>query len=102
DRLSACAARVLRELAAYYNRRAVWPTCGELTRWMFEHADVARDDPRLVAPRLTELSRGRRTRPGEYAGGHVIEALPVRRCHVTGATAHPWRIREKGSAEPRC
>lgn len=96
--LSRRAADVLRELAAFYNKRAYWPTVQELTFWMFNTGDLPRLDSRLIAPRITELSRGvmnRETR--EYVGGGVIEALPARRCRVAGSHAHPWRIREQGA-----
>jgi hypothetical protein len=98
DRLSKRAADVLRELAAFYNRRAYWPTAAELTRWMFKHRDLPRDDSRLIAPRLTEFSRGVKDRKtGVYHGGGVIENLPARPCQVAGKKAHPLRITEAGA-----
>ncbi len=78
---------VLRELAAFYNRRAQWPTVGELTLWMFEHGDIPRNDTRLVAPRMTELCRTHQ----------VVEPLPARPCAVLGSKAHSWRVTEAGA-----
>ncbi len=98
QQLSGRTADVLRELAALYNRRAEWPTVGELALWMFEHKDLPRNDSRLIAPRVTELCRGvmdRETRV--YAGGGVIELLPARPCKVAGSKAHPLRITEAGA-----
>jgi len=98
DRLSGRTADVLRELAAFYNRRASWPTVQELTTWMFERGDLPRNDSRLIAPRLTELCRGIKDRQtGEYRGGGVIESLPARPCAIAKTKAHPLRITEIGA-----
>ena len=95
--------RVLVALAAYRNATMQWPTAGELTAWMFTQRRIARHDSRLVAPRLTELVRGRvvRLQDGSKAriGGGLLTLLPTRRCRVTGARAHPVAIREAGSRE---
>ena len=87
ERLSKREADVLRELAAYYNRRAEWPTVGELTAWMHEHRDIPRNDTRLVAPRMTALCRTHR----------IVEPLPARPCAVLGSKAHGWRVTEAGA-----
>jgi hypothetical protein len=98
NQLSKRAADVLRELAAFYNRTAYWPTAAELTRWMFEHRDLPRDDSRLIAPRLTEFSRGVKDRTtGVYRGGGLVDNLPARPCQVAGKKAHPYRITEAGA-----
>jgi hypothetical protein len=102
DQLGTRAADVLRNLAAFYNRRADWPTAPELTQWMLEAGELPRLDFNLVRPRLTELCIGRHdAATGQLVGGGVIETLPRRQCRVTGRSAHPWRVREIGSAEAR-
>lgn len=93
--------KVVTALAWYRNQRQEWPTPTELTQFMFQRKRIARNDPRVVAPRITELVRGRivRLASGEKArrGGGVLTLLPVRKCRVTGASAHPVAIREAGS-----
>lgn len=95
--------QVVTALAYYRNRTQVWPTAAELARFMFERKRIARDDTRLVAPRLTELVRGRvvRLKDGTKVrkGGGVLTLQGTRRCAVTGAPAHPVAIREAGSLE---
>lgn len=95
--------RVITSLAWYRNRSMAWPTPAELTAFMFERRRIARLDTRLVAPRLTELVRGRVVRgPGGgkvRQGGGVATYLPARICRVTGNKAHPVAIREAGSLE---
>lgn len=92
-RLSKRTADVFRELAAYYNRKADWPTVHELARWMFEHGDLPRLDARLIAPRMCELSKGIQNRTTKvFHGGGLIDALPARPCAVAKTKAHPWRI----------
>jgi tetrahydrodipicolinate N-succinyltransferase len=95
--------RVLTALAFYRNRTQEWPTAAELAAFMFSRGYLDRNDTRLVAPRLTELLRGKvvRLADGSKArkGGGVLMLLPVRTCRVTGARAHPVAIREAGSAE---
>ena len=95
--------RVLTALAYYRNRTMAWPTPAELTEFMFKRARIVRNDPRLVAPRLTELVRGRvvTLRGGGKVrrGGGVLTLLPARACRVTGSKAHPVSIREAGSLE---
>lgn len=89
---------VLTAIAAIYNATQIWPTRGEIARWMFDHGRLPRPDHSLIAPRLTELSRGvmdRQTR--QYHGGGVIEPLPARPCRVAQTPAHPWRVTEIGS-----
>jgi hypothetical protein len=98
DRLSAGQHAVLTAIAAIYNSRQDWPTRAEIATWMFEHGRLPRNDVSLIAPRLTELSRGlmnRKTRV--YEGGGVIEALPGRPCRIAQTAAHPWRIVEVGA-----
>lgn len=95
--------KVITALAWYRNSTMRWPTAAELTRFMFQRKRITRDDPRLVAPRLTEMTRGRvvKLADGERhrVGGGVLALFPVRPCQVTGAMAHPVSIREMGSAE---
>lgn len=95
-------AKVVTALAWWRNERQTWPTPAELTAFMFERKRLTRNDPRLVAPRITELVRGKvvRLADGTKArkGGGVLWLLPARRCAVTGAHAHPVAIREAGSA----
>lgn len=98
DRLSQGQHAVLTAIAAIYNATQTWPTRGEIACWMFEHGRLPRADHALIAPRLTELSRGvmnRKTR--QYLGGGVIEPLPKRPCRIAQTTAHPWRIVEVGA-----
>src|SRR3990167_1672334 len=100
---SACT-KVLRSLKAYINRWQTCPTPAELTREMFGTGVIKRDDTRLVAPRITEMSLGKIVYVhGERVrvGCGEIELLPIRRCAVTGMSAHPIRPREKGSEAPR-
>lgn len=98
DRLSKRAADVLHALAAMYNHWQEWPTRGELAAYMHRQGDLPRPDPSLIAPRLTEFSRGIQDRvSGVYAGGGVIEALPKRPCRIAKTPAHPWRITEAGA-----
>jgi len=99
--LAARVGQVLRCLAARYNATQKWSTAAELARWMFQKGELPRDDSRLVAPRLTFLGPGERHRDGTIRGGGLIEALPKRICTVTGAPAHPWRVRERGSIPDR-
>ena len=103
--LGAAGTKVIRSLKAYMNRYQHAPTPAELTRWMFQAGVIKRDSVNLVAPRLTEMARGKVVRAKDggtmRVGGREIELLPVRRCHVTGNDAHPVQPRQKGSVEPR-
>lgn len=103
--LGAATTKVMRSLKAYINKRADYPTPAELTRWLFEAGVIKRDATNLVAPRLTELGRGKVVRNPDgtrtRVGGNEIEYLPLRTCRVTGHSAHPVRPRQKGSEEPR-
>jgi hypothetical protein len=94
-------AQVLRCLSWRRNATGQWSTAAELARWMCQHGEIPRDDSRLVAPRLTFLGPGERLRDGTVRGGGLIEALPLRTCRVTGKSAHPWRVRERGSQQQR-
>jgi len=95
--------KVVTALAYYRNKSMAWPTPAELTEFMFKRQRITRNDPRLVAPRLTELVRGKVVRLADGTkvrrGGGVLTLLPVRACRVTGAKAHPVAIREAGSLE---
>lgn len=95
--------RVITALAYYRNRSMAWPTPAELTEFMFRKKRIDRNDTRLVAPRLTELVRGRVVKlpDGQKVrkGGGVLTLLPLRTCAVTGNRAHPVAIREAGSLE---
>lgn len=99
--LGAATTKVMRSLKAYINKHAVDPTPAELTRWMFETGVIKRNDTNLVAPRLTELHKGRVMRRKGCApvrvGGNEIEKLPLRVCRETGNEAHPVRPRQRGS-----
>ena len=92
--------RVLRCLAAFFNRYAYWPTPAELTRRMFETRELPKDAVNLCAPRLSELVNGKVKRGADgqkvRVGGGVCELLPLRVCRVNGDDAHPVRIREVG------
>lgn len=88
---------VLTALAHYYNARAIWPTAGELTVWMFDHGKLPRKDWTLIRPRLTELSIGERRAGRAPKGGGLIERLDPRKCAETGGMAHPWRVVEIGA-----
>jgi hypothetical protein len=97
-KLSKRTADVLRSIAAMFNRTQVWPTRGELAAYMHGRGDIARPDPSLIAPRLTELSRGVMDRVTRvYQGGGVIEVLPKRPCAIAQTPAHPWRVTEAGA-----
>lgn len=91
--------QVLRCLAAYFNRTTEWPTAAELAQWMHRKGELPRPDTRLVAPRLTYLGPGYQQPDGTVKGGGLIEMLPKRHCRVSGAKAHPYRIRERGSVQ---
>lgn len=117
DRLAFMEHRVLTALAYYRNRTQTWPTAAELARFMYNTRDgktnrrrIARDDARLVAPRLTFLVKGEIVKDPETGrtligpngralrrGGGVCQYLPKRICTVTGTTAAPVAIREVGS-----
>jgi len=103
--LGAACTKVMRSLKAYINKHQVAPTPAELTRWMWTSGVIKRDSTNLVAPRLTEMARGKVVRQADGStvrvGGREIEQLPLRKCHVTGNAAHPVRPREAGSVEPR-
>ena len=104
DWLSKRAHQVLTALAHFRNRTTFWPTPAELTADMHRRGLISRPDPRLVAPRLSELVRGRVVRRKGARireGGGVCEQLPTRRCSITLAEAHPIAIREAGSRESR-
>jgi len=93
--------KVITALAWFRNRTMAWPTPAELARFMHEQHRIPREDTRLVAPRITECVRGRVVTRADGTkarkGGGVLTLLPRRRCHVTGAWAHPVAIREAGS-----
>lgn len=95
--------QVITALAYYRNRSMAWPTAGELTRFMYQRKKLKREDPRLVAPRLTEMLRGKVVRLPDGSkvrrGGGLLTLLPARTCQFSGATAHPVAIREAGSLE---
>lgn len=103
--LGAACTKVMRSLKAFINKHQYPPTPAELTRWMFVAGVIKRDATNLVAPRLTEMARGKVVRLADGStvrvGGREIEQLPLRKCQVTGNTAHPVRPREAGSVEPR-
>lgn len=81
--------RVLRILAAYWNRWQHSPTASELFMYAAERAEPFRNVAEL-RPRLTELVRM-----------GLVEPRSRRRCRVTGATVCTWAVREIGSREPR-
>lgn len=93
--------QVITALAYFRNRTQSWPTAAELAAFMHQHGRLPRPDSRLVAPRLTELLRGRvdRLKDGTRVrrGGGLLVLQPVRRCAVSGESAHPVAIREAGS-----
>mgnify|MGYP006921317918 CR=1 FL=1 len=99
--LGASTRRALVGLAGYRNRYQEWPTPAELTRFIYHRKRIARDDTKLVAPRLTEFVRGRVVTikgVGKVRkGGGLCTLLTARRCRVTGHPAHPVAIREAGS-----
>lgn len=103
-RLSKDQRMVLTAIAAIYDRTQAWPTRGELARHLFETFRIARPDPSLFAPRLTELSKGIEDRKtGEFHGGGLLMRLPRRQCAEAKTDASPWRITEAGAkwlAEP--
>lgn len=97
------ALKVLTALAWYRNQSMTWPTVGELTQFMFERRRIARNDPRVVAPRISEMVKGCTVRLPDGTrvtrGGGVLVYLPKRRCLVTQTPANPIAIREAGSRE---
>jgi len=103
--LGAATTKVMRSLKAYINRYAAYPTPAELTKWMFDSGVIKRNHVNCVAPRLTELHKGRVVRrKGQLptrVGGGEIEKLPLRTCRETGGDAHPVRPRQKGSEETK-
>lgn len=100
-RIAIATRRALVGLAAYRNATQQWPTPAELTHYLFTKKRLPRDDTKLVAPRLTELIRGRVvTLKGVgkvRRGGGLLTLGPARKCRVTGNPAHPVAIREAGS-----
>lgn len=91
-------------LTAHMNRYNVAPTLAELTQWAFKDGRIARNDPNILRPRASELGPGvvKMSGSGVYiSGGNQIEFLPIRRCEVTGAMAHPIRPREAGGLPTR-
>lgn len=103
--LSAATTKVMRSLKAYINKHIDPPTPAELARWMFEVGVIKHDRVNLVAPRLTELVKGkvvrRKDQPPTRIGGGLAQYLPKRTCRATGNPAHPVRPRQVGSEEPR-
>jgi len=103
--LGAACTKVMRSLKWFINKHQFAPTPAELTRAMFIAGVIKRDATNLVAPRLTEMARGKVVRQPDGStvrtGGREIEQLPLRTCRVTGNQAHPVRPREAGSVEPR-
>lgn len=95
--------KVLIALAWFRNSTMQWPTPAELTAFMFNRKRIQRNDPRLVAPRITECVRGRVVKQQDGSkvrvGGGVLSLQSKRRCRVTEAWAHPVAIREAGSGE---
>lgn len=95
--------RVIVGLAAYRNRTMAWPTASELTADLFSRKRLERNDTRLVAPRLTELLRGRVVRLADGTkvrkGGGLVTLQQARTCAVSGQKAHPVAIREIGSGQ---
>lgn len=79
----------LAALVAYEAAEQHWPTLAELVTWAHRHGALPRPDPNLYRPRATELV------------GSIVEYLPRRICAVTGKQAHPVRLREIGSHQPR-
>lgn len=98
--LGASTTKVMRSLKAYINRHADYPTPAELCRWMFQTGVIKKDHVNRVAPRLTELHKGKVVRQKDGTrvrmGGGEIEKLPVRQCRVTEGNAHPVRPVQKG------
>jgi len=96
------ALRVLTALAWYRNSTMTWPTAAELTDFMYRRKRLARNDPRSVAPRVTEMIRGCvvwMNGQKRRIGGGVLTLLPTRVCRISGKRAHPIAIREAGSLE---
>jgi hypothetical protein len=81
--------RVLRVLAAYWNRWQRSPTASELYTYAAQHGEPFRNVAE-VRPRLTELVRG-----------GLVEPRGPRRCTITGAVVRTWAVREIGSREPQ-
>lgn len=93
---------VITALAWFRNSRGYWPTAGELAAFMHSRERIDRPDPRLVAPRITELVRGEVVVVnGEKVrrGGGVCTYQRLRKCQLTKKSAHPVAIREAGSLE---
>lgn len=76
-------------LLLYRQQVGEWPTMKELVTWAHRAHYIVSPDPNIWRPRATELS------------GSIVEYLPRRICAVTGKQAHPVRLREIGSREPR-
>lgn len=95
--------RVIVGLAAYRNRTMAWPTASELAADLFRRGRLERAETRLVAPRLTELLRGKVVTLSDGSkvrrGGGLVTLQPARRCSVTCKSAHPVAIREIGSGQ---
>lgn len=93
--------KVLTALAWYRNQRQEWPTVSELAAFMYGKRRIERNESRLVAPRITEMLRGKVVKLPDGTkvrkGGGVLTLLPVRKCGITGVSAHPIAIREAGS-----
>lgn len=79
--------KVITALAFYRNARQQWPTPAELTDFMFQRARIVRNDPRLVAPRITELVRGR-----VVVAGTGCERRGLRPLLTTGGCVKPTRL----------
>ena len=73
--------KVLRCMAAQFNRSQVWLTDRELVRWMVSVGELTSTDPNQIRPRRTAL----------FDAG-LVEPLPRRTCSVSGKSAHPWRV----------
>lgn len=76
-------------LLLYRQQVGAWPTMKELVTWAHRARYIVSPDPNIWRPRATELV------------GSIVEYLPRRICAVTGKQAHPVKVREVGSLQPR-
>lgn len=92
--------QVHRCLVAYANHYGQWPTPAELTHYMHERREIARNSVNLVSPRLSEGINGKARKLDDgtvvRVGAGLYESMPLRECRITGQMAHPVRVPEVG------
>lgn len=94
------AQQVHRCLMACALKYGQFPTPAELTFFMHERGEIARNSVNLVSPRLSEGINGKVQHLPDgttvRVGAGLYESLPLRVCRITGQSAHPVGVPEVG------